>query len=71
MWGRAWVSVLLMATLTGCASRSRPKASLPSLNIPLECASGIRLVNLSTVTSLLTPLIAAPLPSPIARAASE
>ena len=45
MWGRAWVSVLLIATLTGCASRSRPKVSLPSFNIPPECASSIRLVN--------------------------
>jgi hypothetical protein len=68
MWGRAWVSVLLMATLTGCASRSRPKAFLPSLNIPLECASSIRLVNCDLS---LSPPIAAPLPSPIARAASK
>jgi hypothetical protein len=28
MSGRAWVSVLLIATLTGCASRSRPKPCL-------------------------------------------
>lgn len=45
MWGRAWVSVLLIVILTGCASRSRPKPFLPNLNIPVECASSIRLVN--------------------------
>jgi hypothetical protein len=45
MWGRVRVSVLLMTALTGCASRTRPKASLPSFNIPPECASSIRLVN--------------------------
>lgn len=45
MWGRAWVSLLLITTLTGCASRSRPKTALPNLNIPLECASSIHLVN--------------------------
>jgi len=45
MWGRAWVSVLLIATLTGCASRVRPKPLLPNLNIPVQCASSIRLVN--------------------------
>jgi hypothetical protein len=28
MSGRAWVSLLLIATLTGCASRSRPKPCL-------------------------------------------
>ena len=42
MLGRAWVSVLLIATLTGCASRFRPKAFLPNVNIPLECATSIR-----------------------------
>ena len=45
MWGRASVSVLLIATLTGCASRVRPEPFLPSLNIPVECASRIRLLN--------------------------
>jgi hypothetical protein len=45
MLGRAWVSVLLMATLTGCASRSRPKPFLPNVNIPLACATRIRLVD--------------------------
>jgi hypothetical protein len=44
MLGRAWVSVLLIATLTRCASRSRAKPFLPTLNIPLECATSIRLV---------------------------
>jgi hypothetical protein len=43
--GRAWVSVLLIATLTGCASRSRPKSLLPNVNIPLVCATSIRLVD--------------------------
>lgn len=41
----AWVSVLLVTTLTSCSLRARPKASLPTLNIPPECASSIRLVN--------------------------
>ena len=44
MLGRAWVCVLLIATLTGCASRSRPKSFLPNVNIPLECATSIHLV---------------------------
>jgi hypothetical protein len=44
MVGRAWVSVLLIATLTGCAPRSRSKPFLPNIKIPLECASSIRLV---------------------------
>jgi len=37
MLGRTWVSVPLIATLTGCASRSRLKPFSPNLNIPLEC----------------------------------
>jgi hypothetical protein len=37
MSGRAWVSVLLIATLSGCASRFRRKPFLPNTNIPLEC----------------------------------
>ena len=45
MLGRAWVSVLLIATLTGCASRSRLKRFSPNLNIPLECVTSIRLVD--------------------------
>jgi hypothetical protein len=45
MSGRAWNSVLLIATLTGCASRSRPKPFLPYVNIPLEWATSIRLVD--------------------------
>ncbi len=44
MLGRAWACVLLIATLTGCASRSRPNLFLPNVNIPLECATSIRLV---------------------------
>jgi hypothetical protein len=43
--GRVWVNVLLMATLTGCAARSRPQSLLPSVNIPVECATSIRFVN--------------------------
>jgi hypothetical protein len=42
MSGRAWVSVLLIATLTGCASRFRRKPFLPNTNIPLECAASVR-----------------------------
>jgi hypothetical protein len=42
--GRAWVCALLIATLTGCASRSRPKPFLPSMSIPPECTTSIRLV---------------------------
>ena len=45
MVGRAWVSVLLIATLTGCAPRSRSKLFLPNVNIPLECATSVRLVD--------------------------
>ena len=45
MSGRAWNSVLLIASLTGCASRSRPKPFLPNMNIPLEWATSIRLVD--------------------------
>ncbi len=44
MVGRARVSVLLIATLNGCASRSRPKPFLLSMSIPLECTASIRLV---------------------------
>src|ERR1700739_2148663 len=43
-WMRALVSVTLIVSLTGCAMRPRPKALLPTVNIPLECASSIRLV---------------------------
>ena len=45
MLGRAWVSVRLIAILTGCASRSRLKPFSPDLNIPLECVTSIRLVD--------------------------
>lgn len=45
MLGRAWISVLLIVALTGCASRSRLKPFLPHMNIPLECATSIRLVD--------------------------
>jgi hypothetical protein len=44
MLDRAWVSVLPIATLTGCASRSLKPFS-PNLNIPLECLTSIRLVD--------------------------
>jgi hypothetical protein len=45
MVGRAWISVLLIASLTGCASRSRPKSFLPNISIPPGCATSIRLVD--------------------------
>jgi hypothetical protein len=45
MLGRALVSVVLIATLTGCAPRSRLKPFSPNLNIPLECVTSIRLVD--------------------------
>ena len=45
MVGRAGASVRLIATLTGCAPRSRSKPFLPIVKIPLECATGIRLVD--------------------------
>jgi hypothetical protein len=35
MLGRVWVSVQLMATLTGCASRSQRKPFSPNPNIPI------------------------------------
>ena len=44
MVGRAWVSVLLIASLTGYAPRSRSKLFLPTVNIPPECATSIHLV---------------------------
>jgi hypothetical protein len=37
--------VLLIAILTGCAARSRAQSLLPSVNIPVECATSIRFVN--------------------------
>jgi hypothetical protein len=45
MLGRAWISVLLIAALSGCASRSRPQPFLPNMNIPPGCATSIRLVD--------------------------
>jgi len=45
MWGRAWVSVLLMTVLTGCAPRARSSRFLPVIRVPLECAKEIRLVD--------------------------
>jgi len=45
MLGRAWESALLIATLTGCASRSRLQPFSPNLNILLECVTSIRLVD--------------------------
>ena len=44
MLGRVWVCVLLLSTLTGCASRSRPRPFLPNMKIPPGCATSIRLV---------------------------
>ena len=44
MLGRAWVCVLLLATLPGCSLRPQPGPFLPSMNIPLECTTSIRLV---------------------------
>ena len=45
MLGRARVSVLLIATLTGCAARSQLKPFSLDLNIPLECVTSIRLAD--------------------------
>jgi hypothetical protein len=45
MLGRTWVSVLLIATLTGSASPSRLKPFSPNLNVALECVTSIRLVD--------------------------
>lgn len=42
---QVWVVLLLIATLTGCAARSRPQSFLPNVNIPLECATRIRFAN--------------------------
>jgi len=44
MVGRAWVSVLLLAILIGCAPRSRSKLFLPNITILLECATSIHLL---------------------------
>ena len=44
MLGRAWVCLLLIAILTGCAPRSRPKPFLSNMSIPLGCTTNIRLV---------------------------
>ena len=71
MLGRAWVSVLLIATLTGCASRSRLKPFSPNLNIPLECVTSIRLVDCDLSSSPPHCRTAAPLPSLTVRAASK
>jgi hypothetical protein len=51
MLGRAWVRVVLIATLTGCASRSRIKPFSPNLNSPLECVTSIRLVDCDLFSS--------------------
>ena len=51
MLGRAWACVLLIATLTGCASRSRPQPFQPSMTIPLECTTSIRLVGCALIVS--------------------
>ena len=69
MLGGASVSVLLIATMTGCASRPRLEPFLPNLNIQLECVTSIRLVDcdlFSTPTGT-----AAPLPSLTVRAGEQ
>jgi hypothetical protein len=43
MSGRAWVSLLLIATLTGCASRSRPKPCLTRTAHWMRCQHSTRL----------------------------
>jgi len=45
MVGRTWVSVVLIATRSGCVSASRPKPFLPNTNVPLECATNVGLVD--------------------------
>jgi hypothetical protein len=45
MSGRAWVCILLVAILTGCAPRSRSSHFRPLINIPLPCAKEIHLVD--------------------------
>jgi len=55
MWGRAWVSVLFIATLTGCASRVRSKSFLPNLSLAVECASSIRLESACPCVRTLVP----------------
>jgi hypothetical protein len=45
MLGRTWVSVVLIATLSGCVRESRPEPFPLNTNIPLECATNIRLVD--------------------------
>ena len=45
MPGRVGVIVLLIVTLAGCTSRSRPKPFQPDMNIPPGCATSIRLLD--------------------------
>jgi hypothetical protein len=45
MLGRVSFSVLLLAVLTGCAPGPRPSHFRPLVNIPLECAKEIHLVD--------------------------
>lgn len=45
MLGRTWVRVVLIATLSGCVSESRLEPFPLDTNIPLECATNIRLVD--------------------------
>jgi hypothetical protein len=59
--GRSWVSVLLIAILSGCAARPRPEPFVPSVNIPLECATSIRLTDCDlSVSHRLRPLCWSP-----------
>jgi hypothetical protein len=45
MLGRAWVSVVLVVGLTGCAPHPRSSHFRPVVNIPLECAKEIHLLD--------------------------
>ena len=45
MLGRAWVSVLLVAILTGCAPGPRSSHFRPVVNISLQCPTEIHLVD--------------------------
>jgi hypothetical protein len=65
MFGRAWVRVLLIATLTGYASRSRLKPFSPNST---ECVTSIRLADCDLSSARRT---AAPLPLLTVRAASK
>ena len=68
MLGRVWVSVLVIATLTDCASQSRLKPFSPNLNI--HWSALLAFVS-SIATCPLARRTAAPLPSRTVRAASK